>query len=205
MEETHNNAVSEQYRKYVNQILVKETAYLFVWGTDMADPEQQDKLLLDPENRILLFSRIDQIAGFVAEHSVPLYDAANFVPWLQELTGPDAYTVFDMDLLQTVLTSELSQSQILQNPNFTNDLINFFNLAGDYAYQIDEALFLKSYRKPQLRLFFDYCYDTYFWTIPPEELQQRQSVILKKFRFAKFKKDMNNLLTVFISRCRFIS
>ena len=205
METTPNNEVSERYRKYLIQIQVKETFYYLVWGTDMTDPEQQDKLLLDQENQILVFPRIDQLADFITKQSVSLYDEANFLPWAAELTGTDANALYDLDYLHAILTSELKQEQILQNPNLTKELIDFFNLVGDYAYQTEDDSIFKPYRKPQLQLFFDYCYDTYFWTIPKEELQQRQSEVLSKFRFNRFRADMDRLLKVFLSHCRLVA
>ncbi|GAB3916419.1 hypothetical protein [Larkinella terrae] len=205
MEETHNNAVSETYRKYLIKVKLNEAFYYMMWGTDMADSEQQDKLLLDPENRILLFSRIDQIADFIAANSISVFDESNFHPWLAALTGSDAYTAYDLDYLQTLLSSALKEEQILQNPDITSELIGFFNLYGDYAYQLEEDFLFKPYRKPQLQLFFDYCYDTFFWSIPPDKLTRRQAAIKSKFRFSKFKTDMLRLLTIFISRCRLIT
>ncbi|MGV3560792.1 hypothetical protein [Larkinella arboricola] len=193
---THDQ--SEVYRKYLIQLRLNGTLYYGVWGTDMSDPEHEDQLLLDHEQRILLFTAGEQIAPCITQGGARLFDADNLTAWVHSLTDFTPYTVYDLDYMGSILQSNLRQEQILNNPNLTHELIGFINLFGDYAYPLDDDFLVRLRRMPQIRLFFDYCYDTYFWDTPPDELNRRQTAYLKKFRFAKFKSDMLRMLTAFI-------
>ncbi|MFD1142995.1 hypothetical protein ACFQ4C_17850 [Larkinella insperata] len=195
---------NEFYRKYLIQLNLNAGFFYGVWGTDMSEEEHPDYLLLDHQDRILLVTAGEQLLPLITQGGAKLFDADNLTAWIQSLTDftPDA--AHDLDYMGSILRSELRQEQILNSPSLTKELIDFINLYGDYAYSLDDDFLVGLHRKPQIRLFFDYCYDTYFWTIPPAELERRQASYLKKFRFAKFKSDMLRMLTVFIDHCSIV-
>lgn len=204
METTDTSAINhwnELHRKYPIQIHLNDACYYAVWGTDMSDPEQQDQLLLDHEQRILLFTTGEQIAPWIIAGSARVFDADNLTAWANSLTDFTAEPVYDLDYMGSILRSDLRQEQILQNPNLTHEMIGFMNLYSDYAYPLDDEYLVGLHRKPQLRLFFDFCYDSYFWNTPEDELTRRQASYLKKFRFGKFKADMLRMLTAFVDHC----
>ncbi|GAB3341494.1 hypothetical protein GCM10027299_55750 [Larkinella ripae] len=200
MEKPTEKSLSETHQKYIIQIHLQESIQYIVWGTDLSDSEQQDKLLVNHQQAILLFSRIDQIKEAIAQSTAILFDENNLIPWANSFPDSEVDTVYDLDYLLSLVNSELKQEQILQSPKLTHDLIRFINLFGDYAYQVQQQDLLKLRRKRQIRLFFDYSYDSYFWTLPPDELQRRQKRYIKAFRFTKFKADMKRMLAVFIAR-----
>lgn len=201
MEQPASQQASEKYRKYLIQVQLDNTPYYLVWGTDMSDREEKDNLLIDQQQRILLFSSLDQVRDWILKPTSPLFDASNLKAWAETLTKLAVDSVYDLDYLTALMTSPLKEEQILKSPDISNDLINFINLFGDYAYQLENDELVNLHRQPSIGLFFDYCYDTYFWTIPPEEWQRRHDLFTRTFQFTEFKDAMNRLFAIFIARC----
>jgi len=201
MEQLENRQASDRYQKYLIQLQLDNTAYYLVWGTDLSDREEKDNLLIDSQRRILLFSRVEQIRDWILEPASPLFDAPNLVAWAETLTELTVSGVYDLDYLASLMTSPLKEEQILQSPDITNDLIDFINLFGDYAYQLDDGELVNLHRQPSVGLFFDYSYDTYFWKSSPDDLQRNHDLFRRAFQFTEFKDAMNRLLAVFIARC----
>lgn len=130
-----------------------------------------------------------------------MFDGVRLQQWAQAslIQGWYACTHYDLDELLTLLSQERLN---IQTGAAKADLwywVNFMNLVGDYAYQVEDETLLAIRETDSIRSVWAYTYDTFFWTIPAPELADRQQESLYTFDYASFQKEAKRLISYFQS------
>ena len=189
------------YEKYLITIRFDEVDYYLVWGADSTD-RGDDKLLVDEEKNILLFRKQPDALTYILEASTPLLDVHKLKEWATASLTVGTYSsyLYDLDELRKLVDNDRLRLDEKARREDVLYWVNFINLVGDYAIQINEVYLLKARESESIRSFWEYGYDTFFWTIPEPELTVRQESSLAAFQYAPFKTELLNLL-LYIKSC----
>ncbi len=195
--------INVKYEKWLITFQLDTLVYYSVWGADSTD-DGNDKLWIDDQQRILLTVDPAKSIDIILSKALPTFDAENLMNWAlehnvnQSSFKDDSLTNFDT-LIRKAASIRYDNLQKIK-PKVASDLINFINLFGDYAYQTNEDSLLKIHSNPSVRIFWEFMYDAYFWTIPPEELKERQENLLRGYDAGQCKEGLQEMIRVFISR-----
>ncbi|SEW51583.1 hypothetical protein [Chitinophaga arvensicola] len=127
------NYISEKYRKYLLEIIFAEQKYYTVFGADLSDKET-DKLLVDVDGNILLFSMPADLLSLILKSS-SFFDNSVLQEWAGEINGiKEPYTVISFDVL-TKNIFDLSDVELFKS------IYDTLGIVKDYSVQIgDERL-----------------------------------------------------------------
>lgn len=157
MTQTHNNKVSEHYNRYIVGVRYKNVLYYTVWGPDATTEQDDDKVLVDTEGKMLLFADVNMLPEYIAQHIDELYDEERFKGWVEEVEKPLAtYTINAMDRL-------VSLKQDMKDERDIEALVNSVHLLSDYAYQVCDHQLMELYESRAIADFIDAYMDEYFW------------------------------------------
>lgn len=157
MTESHNNNVSEKYNRYILGVCYKDILYYTVWGADANTEQDDDKVLVNADGKMLLFTDINTLLEYIKQHIDELYDKERFAHWATEISKPfSTYTVKYMDKL-------ISLQQNMRDEQDVETLVNCIHLLSDYAYQVDDQELISLYESESILGFFDAYMDEYFW------------------------------------------
>lgn len=158
----NSDPVSEQFRKYIIKLAITEHITVYVlWGTDKQN-EDFDYLLANEDSKILGFKTIDSLLEYVNTKHVPV-DEKNTKEWARAYNSNRYYVLYDFPKLKSVLDKQnFSLRKILKEDAL--DLVSFYNLFSDYAYQTENQDLLLLIRESNLQLFFDFANNTFFWS-----------------------------------------
>lgn len=155
--------ISEKYRKYLIELDFKDQKLYTVWGTDMTDASESDKLLVF-DNKLLCFRRPTQIKQIAPNYifnynRFQLFDSSNFANWLnrEELEKP--YTTFKIFLLR-----EYNPELLLDKENATN-LLDTLNLLYDFFEQIQNKKALQILRSKEITDVKEFLNNNYVWLL----------------------------------------
>lgn len=150
MAESLENA-SQEFLKFLVEVIYEKRHYFTVWGTDTADDEQ-DKWLVDTKQRILFFHDLQTLQKSVILKSNFL-DTEKIKQWgryLDRDSSPN--NVFNFDLL-AVDSDHLYGS--------LRDLYYLIGLIEDFAIQIDDTKMRRLFRSDLFIKFKDEAANTF--------------------------------------------
>ncbi|WP_018619221.1 hypothetical protein [Spirosoma luteum] len=200
--------INLKYEKWLIAFKLNTLVYYSAWGADSTD-DRNDKLWIDDQQRILLTEDSTKSIDAIISKALPAFDAENLTNWALEHKvnkssfKDSALTNFD-NLIRKVDIIRYDNLHKI-SPKVASDVVNFINLFGDYTYQTKDDFLLKIHSNPSVRIFWEFMYDAYFWTIPPEELKERQEELLRGYDAGQCKEALQEMIRVFISRFFIIS
>ncbi len=165
--------ISEKYRKYLVEIILKDNRYYTVWGTDLGDNDN-DKLLVNKKN-LLLFYKINTLKTTLFKFKDIFLDKENFENWISEDPFEDPYSTTDLTCLYTFSEKDL------RGKKAALEIINSLNLIQDFYIQIKENE--KAFNSKLLLDLKDNLYNNHFWKSDNLELPFN-AIIIKKIQSA---------------------
>jgi|GEM_PF-5589869 hypothetical protein len=151
----------QEFCKWVIALNLPGGIVYVLWGTDTAG-EQIDKLLLNEHSDILSFSSVVSMMEHVrTKPNKTFTDQHNYHQWIT-IDGHEPDVVYDLIAIIALLHQPAIGVLTLTKEELMH-LLGFYNLCGDYAYQTGNVAWLEKLAHPQLKIFFDYAYDTHFW------------------------------------------
>jgi len=192
--------ISDSYEKFFIEIWVDDCAYHMVWGADSTD-DGNDKLVLDKDNNIVLFGKQADALDYILESPDTLFDGLNLEKWAKSGIENGTYTncSFSLSHLLRLIEEDRFINLYKTTQHAGLDWVNFINLVSDYSHQTGNEHLLELRRGSSIDSFWDFIYDTFFWTIPERELAERQKEAVAKFDYLEFKADAMALLNHFKS------
>ncbi|WP_420148061.1 hypothetical protein [Spirosoma sp.] len=195
------DAISGSYGKYFIGIRISGLEKYIVWGEDSTD-NRDDKILLDQSNNVMVFESIPNGLHYILNPNAALFDSQNITDWAKACLSiqPSSNYTHDLDSIVAKIHSDQFNWLSACKREDCWEILNFIHLISDYAYQIDDAYLLDLYQSESVRLFSDYVYDNYFWTIPEEELATRNDQMAWESHYPQFKQNVIDLINTFRSR-----
>lgn len=195
--------INKQYNKWLVAFRLNTLIYYTIWGADSTD-DGEDKLWIDDHQRIILFEDPAKLIETIISKTMLTFDTQSLVNWAlkqKEYSFSDEQeALIDLDsLLEQTRFADFT-NLITFDAGFAFELVNFINLFGDYASQTNEDFLLKIWRNPSVHSFWEYMYDTHFWTIPAEELRERQEVLLRNYDTDECRNSLNEMTRTYINR-----
>ncbi len=206
--ENEIDKVDKKYNKWLTAFRLNTLIHYTVWGADSTDGDN-DKLWIDDYQRIILFEDPAKLFDAIVSKTFPTFDTENLVSWA---LARRAYKFSDRDVALTDFDDLIRQAGVIRyddlqkvDPEVANDVVNFINLFGDYASQTNEYSLVKIWKNSSVHIFWEFMYDTYFWTIPSEELKERQEALLNGYEPEQCRKAMQEMIDTFINRFFIVS
>lgn len=192
---------SEKYQKYVIGIrFSNETYFQALWGTDTED-DDEDKLLLNEEGKILLFDGMSQLREYVLKENDSVFvDHGKLRLWAQELCEENSYAEYNLSRISVLINEETFLWTDLGKED-ADSLINFINLYDDYARQSGDKTMIALRRKKDVAMAWEYCYTWFFWRGPDVEKQVYLKEEMADFNFKMFMKNFNEMIVKFEQSC----
>ncbi|ACU60511.1 hypothetical protein [Chitinophaga pinensis] len=166
---------SEEFRKYLVDVIFDNQHYFAVWGTDMFD-EETDKWLLDVKQRIFFFRDIETLSKAIALES-NFDDHENLQQWSVYLHSQSIpYNTLDFDILKEDFDSLHAA---------LDDLYTLTGLIEDYAIQIEDPEMQPLFRSELFMAFKEEAANTFLWA--------GQDEFNKDFDFANLNKECHKI------------
>jgi hypothetical protein len=182
------DAISENFRKYLMKFVVDGEEYYTIWFTDMSTSDKQDKLLINSSGDILVFFSIGELKDYIRSVLPTLPDSKNFEGWINNYTLDEPDTIYDFAFVRETISGF---SRVSDTPKEDAlELINVFNLIGDYRYLVNDSYLEEKLDTLVMREFFDSVYNFYFWKTPHGTVDPEIDVT--------FKDIFNEIITYFI-------
>lgn len=191
-----SDEVSELYRKYIIELKLPAKQSLFLlWGTD-SNNEDEDYLMLNPENKILVFPKIKELLHYVKTTGETLKDAAKTRAWARDYKANRSYTSYDIEELITLMENSDKPLE-----NYTKEeaieTSTFCSLFSDYAYQLKQEELIRLYHDEDLAVFQDWVNAQYLWK-PDEDYLAALTDQLKKIDDENIKTIIRKMYRYFI-------
>src|SRR4051812_10533995 len=152
---TSNADISEKYLKWIVRITADCKNYYTLAGIDKSDPDI-DKVLVDNDNKLLLFDRITQLMAYI-KRGENLFDRTNTLKWVKALQPPFRSTSsFDFDLLKKKKLS-------ISDNKYLEDLVTTIYLITDLAHQTQNKKLLNITSSLQVENLLDYHANRCIW------------------------------------------
>ncbi|UFH56653.1 hypothetical protein [Spirosoma sp. KNUC1025] len=199
------DAISRSYSKYFITIKDEGNELYAIWGEDASD--KNDKLLVDAANYVMLFADMFDALRYIVIPSTIAFDRPNMHDWAEaclELQPSSSYT-YDLNHVLSMIDSDRFGNLAEDTREECWEVLNVLHLISDYAYQSEDKQMIDIYRGKPISVFSDYVYDNYFWTIPTEEIQTRNGLIVWESYHLLFKQNLNALVQQFKSRFLYYS
>jgi hypothetical protein len=150
------DAHSEQYKKYLLEVIYKGASWYTVWGTDLTD-EDTDYLLTDTQGKLLLFSNCADVFRTIL-HTDHFPDIKTLHAWAREShLVENPYTILDLDVL-SMRGIAASQIDLLETVYAT------IGMVGDYAVQVNNRALTDLLHSDVIRLYNDLFADYFLWS-----------------------------------------
>ncbi|WP_421830339.1 hypothetical protein [Larkinella sp.] len=196
--------INLKYNKWVIAIHLNNVTYHTIWGYDSLTKNGDTKLLIDQKKNILLFKTKQGPAEAVLTYSIPIFDTENSTNWAQEIldivNSYEGESINNLDHLQSIVERYTFDNIDCIAPEDAQNIVDFVNLFTDYADQIGDPSLLILWNSPAIKSFWEYLYNQFFWTIPADELKEKQAEILENYQADSCKKALIDMLAVFKSR-----
>lgn len=146
--------ISEQFNKWLIEVVYEEQHYFTVWGYDQVDNDK-DKWLVDGTNNLLLFRDVPELRNRVMTESY-FFDNENLKQWINHPDWePIPNNLCDVDLL---LREDFNYLHPL-----LDDLYTLIGLIEDFAIQRDEDKMTSLFRSDLFMQFKDEAANTFLW------------------------------------------
>ncbi|GAB3882233.1 hypothetical protein [Spirosoma agri] len=197
--------INVAHNKWVIGFRLEGAQLYSVWGADSTD-SGNDKLWIDEYQNIITFGTFQQPIEAVLTSSLPLFDSDNVHRWASLImehghsNKPTSVYIYDIDRISKQIDQIDFDNLEANSPDLMHELITILNLVGDYVLQIDDKAAMKTWGNSSLRLFQEYMYNAYFWTIPPEELKHKQAELLRNYNAFDCEQSLTKTLLIFRER-----
>ena len=164
----NSDPISEKYARCVIEIQWKQQVSFLLWGADTTVFNENDKFLVNRQGLILLFVEVESLIQYIRDNNFIAFDEETTKAWARQYAGSIAYSSFDFDHIRSSTQTSIDLNAISEQ--HTSTLLNFINFFGDYAHQreAEGRTLLTLYRRKSIETFFDFAYDTHFWTSPDD-------------------------------------
>ena len=197
--------INVSHKKWIIGFRLESTLLYSVWGADSTDNDD-DKLWVDAHQRIIAFSEPQQTIEAVLTSSLLLFDSHNVHRWASSIMEhgysykPTSVYIYDIDRISEQIDHIDFDNLAANSPGLMLEFINILNLVGDYVLQIDDKAAIQTWDNSSLRLFREYMYNAYFWTIPPDDLKFRQHELLQNYNVYDCEQSLKEILSTFKKR-----
>ncbi len=181
------NAISEKYKKFIIGIKLNGENNLLVSGMDISN-EDKDFVLLDKDDKVLLFNDFLQIEDYIINTEV--LDNTNFQSWVKELKIKEPYISYDIDNILDRIKKVIDFSEL--NKDMLSHIVDFINLIGDYAYQINKEDLIVLYENQRIDQFKELFMDGFIW-----KTKNSHELSLNKITWENFKTAFEKLINLF--------
>ncbi len=148
------NMISEEFRKWLIEVIYKEQHYFTVWGSDRTD-NYNDKWLVDEMDGMMFFRDVTELRSRLMSDTY-FFDNENLKKWISH---PDWEAIpnnlLDLDLLVREDFNHL-------NP-LLDELYILIGLIEDFAIQRDEDEMIALFRSDLFMRFKDEAANTFLW------------------------------------------
>ncbi|PWV49136.1 hypothetical protein [Chitinophaga sp. S165] len=175
MEEA-KNIISEEFRKWLIEVVYKEQHYFTVWGSDRTDNDN-DKWLVDEVDRMMFISDVTELRNLLMADTY-FFDNENLKKWINHpgwKAIPD--NLLDLDLLVREGFNHLHP--------LLDDLYILIGLIEDFAIQRNEEGMMALFRSDLFMQFKDEAANTFLWA--------GQDEFDKNFDFTTLMKECHNI------------
>lgn len=189
---------SQLYQKWIIQIRANRLSkplYLF-WGTDLTAGDT-DKFLVNDAAELVGATGIAQLFQYMKTNRELVIDPMRSLTWLAAVEQLDGLQgeVFDFQAIEEFIHGKGLNKQLIQK------LIDFINLYGDFADQIEEKAMLELLKQREIKALWDFGYEEIFW----KELSSGKEVSAVSLPKLAIDHDalrvaMDKLLAVFFNR-----
>lgn len=180
--------ISEKYRKYLLSSKYKNGSYYMVAGADL-EQNEEDKVLISTDSKIMLFSNIMSIAEYV-KNANSCFDHSNLIEWAEFLnTLSKPYAFINLDSIQKI--DNFDDKENIDAIFFSLGIIK------DYAHQVGNSDLLCVFNTKDLMRFNDCCLDFLVWKITSD-------FDIKKINISKLNASLDKIYKILHS-CIFIS
>lgn len=146
--------LSEEFRKYLIEVVYEERCYFTIWGTDLADGNI-DKWLVDETESMLLFSNLSSLRNSLRTRT-DCFDNENMKKWINH---PDwrgkVNSLSNFDLL---LWNDFNHN----HPSLA-DLYTLVGLFEDFAIQRHDIEMMSMFKNELFMQFKDEAANTFLW------------------------------------------
>ena len=206
------DAINQSYNKWLISFRIANITYFTVWGYDSTVDvrENSTKILIDKNNKVLLFLNPQMVFDAILTNTTPLFDGEQLRDWATSMRSvttvePNEPT-FDLDYLALLINESVRFNNIEDiDPKIAKGLIEIISLISDFAEQIKDAYLENLWENPSIRAFWEYLYNAHFWTIPADELKIQQKVLMQDYNGEDCKKALQKMLEIFRVRLVIIS
>ncbi len=180
--------------KYLIEFIINGESCKTLWGADINDNEN-DKFLIDSKYDIVIFKSFTRLREYVLSNIV--FDSKNSIEWAnQNKIEMEPFYSIDLDEIDEIIT--YSKEGIFQRDN-ANNLVDFINLFGDYAFQIENNILLSLFKNTSIQFVLDFNYDTEFWDSEKSWIDKLNKD-LEKFDINAFKINLSRIKNELIGR-----
>lgn len=194
-----NNA-SNKYEKIIVKLKVKESEYYILWGNDFSDFDN-NKFLIDRDNKILCFSTISELFNFINNHIDIVFDLDKTLLWVEEFGSEDKITNMDFNIIYDFSNKVEIEEYV---PQCANKCIDILNLISDYVQQIKDQKLIDIYFNENFQIVKDLLYLKYFWKSPSEQLDETYQRFKQDFDYKDFRNSLIILIEVFENALRLV-
>lgn len=193
--EINTDEVSEKYKKYVIELLTSDQRKVYLlWGTDNSN-QDFDYVFLNNDNYINAFSKIETLKKYLEMQEIKV-DPLNTKQWAKEHNSNKPYSIYNLPKVTKVLTPAFNLNKL--NQAIASDLLNFYNLFSDFAYQINDVELLKITKEKNTKIFFDFACNTFFWN--SSGVEKDIKIAAKGFDNSLFVNNYSKMIKVFEER-----
>jgi len=145
--------VSQEFKKFLVEVIYERHHYFTVWGTDTTD-EELDKWLVDKDRCILVFNDIQTLRNSLALGS-NFFDDEKIKQWVRHLDNHSSPSnIFDFDLL--ILNADEIYDSV-------RDLYYLTGLIEDFAIQIGDEKMMGLFKSDLFMEFKDEAANCFLW------------------------------------------
>lgn len=198
--EMMENNASNKYEKIIVKLKVKESEYYILWGNDFSDFDN-NKFLIDRDNKILCFSTISELFNFINNHIDIVFDLDKTLLWVEEFGSEDKITNMDFNIIYDFSNKVEIEEYV---PQCANKCIDILNLISDYVQQIKDQKLIDIYFNENFQIVKDLLYLKYFWKSPSEQLDETYQRFKQDFDYKDFRNSLIILIEVFENALRLV-
>ncbi len=173
------NEISEKYKKYIVGLKLNGEDKLLVSGMDITN-EYKDFLLLDKDSKVLLFNDFSQIEEYILNEE--LLDNNNLQSWVKELKNKKPYVSYNIDNILNAIEKAKDLREL--NKDMLSQIVDFINIIGDYAYQINKEDLIVLYEHQLIDQFKELFMNDFIWKLEVSDEAGLNTVPWESFRTA---------------------
>ena len=177
------------YLSIISICLLDSSNVLCIWGQD----DHNDFFIVDNRNLIYGFASIENIDELVKNDEIPIFPINREVLFRDNELFANESVSYSLEDAKLILLNNTTIDGI--DADDARILIELYNLMFDYFYQTNNEECLLLREDWNMGVFFDYCYDRYFWKQGDEWQTLKKNLPL--FDYAKFSFIFNRLMNVF--------